>query len=395
MDEIHRPYHEVANIFPLMQGADYEALKADIAEYGQREPIWLHPDGSIIDGRNRHRVCVELGIVPEFETWNGHGSLVAFVVSLNLHRRHLDAGQKAFVALKIKDELAKEIAIEKAEKGRAAIEKRWYGPSAAETDGTLFVAVDKTEDQNIGFDINVETYKEERDSKKEAAAIVGVSQGYVNSAQRLTEDAPDLAEQVQAGDLKMTAAMRELKHRQKQEAPPLPTNNYRVWYADPPWHYGNSGAIGDTDNYGHAERHYPSMTIEELCAMGVSIKERATDDAVLFMWVTSPLLEECFPVIRAWGFQYKTSFVWDKVGHNYGHYNSVRHEFLLVCTRGSCTPDEKTLFDSVVSIEKSRKHSEKPEEFRRIIDTLYTQGNRIELFARTPADGWDAWGNEA
>ena len=73
----------------------------------------------------------------------------------------------------------------------------------------------------------------------------------------------------------------------------------------------------------------------------------------------------------------------------------MRHELLLVCTRGSCTPDDKTLYDSVVSIEKSRKHSEKPEEFRRIIDSLYTWGSRIELFARTDAEGWAAWGNES
>ena len=179
------------------------------------------------------------------------------------------------------------------------------------------------------------------------------------------------------------------------DAPQMPPGKYRVWYADPPWQYGNAGVIGETDNYGHAARHYPTMSIDELCAMGTDIKANCEDDAVLFLWVTSPLLEECFPVIKAWGFKYKTSFVWDKVGHNFGHYNSVRHELLLVCTRGSCTPDDKTLYDSVVSIEKSRKHSEKPEEFRRIIDSLYTWGSRIELFARTDAEGWAAWGNES
>lgn len=84
-----------------MQGAEFDALKADIAEHGLREPIWLHPDGSIIDGRNRHRACVELGITPDFEAWNGNGSLVAFVVSLNLHRRHLTESQRAMVAAKL------------------------------------------------------------------------------------------------------------------------------------------------------------------------------------------------------------------------------------------------------------------------------------------------------
>ena len=108
--------------------------------------------------------------------------------------------------------------------------------------------------------------------------------------------------------------------------------------------------------------------------------------------VTSPLLEDSFKVINAWGFKYKTSFVWDKIAHNMGHYNSVRHEFLLVATKGSCTPDNIKLFDSVVSINRT-EHSKKPEEFRNIIDTLYTYGKKLELFARDAAEGWDVWGN--
>ena len=110
--------------------------------------------------------------------------------------------------------------------------------------------------------------------------------------------------------------------------------------------------------------------------------------------MTSPLLDECWPVIESWGFEYKTSFVWDKVKHNVGHYNSVRHEFLLICTRGSCIPEGGKLFDSVVQVERTDKHSEKPQEFYDIIETLYPSGNRIELFARKDRHGWTSWGNE-
>ena len=101
VDETQRQYHDVANIFPLMTGADFEALKADIAEHGLREPIWLHPDGRIIDGRNRHRACIEAGIAPEFRTWDGNGLIVPFVVSLNLHRRHLTESQRAMIAARL------------------------------------------------------------------------------------------------------------------------------------------------------------------------------------------------------------------------------------------------------------------------------------------------------
>jgi site-specific DNA-methyltransferase (adenine-specific) len=166
-------------------------------------------------------------------------------------------------------------------------------------------------------------------------------------------------------------------------------NKYRVIYADPPWAYGDSrsgaGTTGATD-------HYPTMPLKDICALPV--KDITDDNAVLFLWVTSPLLEDCFSVIKAWGFKYKASFVWDKIKHNMGHYNSVRHELLLICTKGSCVPDNAKLYDSVQSIERG-EHSEKPEEFRDIINTLYDSGKKLELFARKQADNWDTWGFEA
>lgn len=180
----------------------------------------------------------------------------------------------------------------------------------------------------------------------------------------------------------------------------LPANKYRVIYADPPWRYRDELIEG----YGAAEHHYPTLSLEELCglrdASGRFVGDLAGPNAVLFLWATSPLIDDALQIIAAWGFEYKTSFVWDKVKHNFGHYNSVRHELLLVATRGSCVPDNATLFDSVQVIERSDRHSEKPEEFRQIIDALYTppaeRNDRVELFRRGDAPpGWDVWGNEA
>jgi N6-adenosine-specific RNA methylase IME4 len=170
--------------------------------------------------------------------------------------------------------------------------------------------------------------------------------------------------------------------------PDLPNGKYRVIYADPPWEYQN-----DVPDYvTKPSDYYPLMTVSEIAAL--PIREMAEQDAVLFLWATSPILREVFVVIEEWGFEYKTSFVWDKVKHCMGHYNSVRHEFLLVCTRGGCTPDIRRLFDSVVTEERPAQHSQKPEIFREMIDTLYPYGKRIELFARQPAEGWEVWGNE-
>ena len=95
------PSHTVASLFPMMSEADVLDLAGDIAENGLRESIWLHPDGSILDGRNRYLACQLAGVEPTFRTWNGQGSPVGFVVSLNLRRRHLDESQRALVAARI------------------------------------------------------------------------------------------------------------------------------------------------------------------------------------------------------------------------------------------------------------------------------------------------------
>ena len=168
------------------------------------------------------------------------------------------------------------------------------------------------------------------------------------------------------------------------------TKLYQIIYADPPWDYGVAGQnprIG-----GGAKAHYPTLTIKELCSLPLPA---IADNAVLFMWVTSPFLrkDKCWPVIKAWGFEYKSSFVWDKVKHNMGHYVSVRHECLLLCERGSSPPIKKD-FPSLYE-EPRTVHSRKPTYFREMIDEMYPVVNRIELFARgTLPENWDGWGNE-
>jgi N6-adenosine-specific RNA methylase IME4 len=197
-----------------------------------------------------------------------------------------------------------------------------------------------------------------------------------------------VAEKIASGEARTVVESRRQVIRDQLPDVPVPTGKYRVLYADPPWEYGNT----QPDYHPEQRDHYRTMTMKELCEMPVA--DLAEDNAVLFLWVTSPILREAFDLIEAWGFGYKTSFVWDKIKHNMGHYNSVRHEFLLVCVRGSCQPDVRKLFDSVVTEERT-EHSAKPESFRQIIDTIYPKGRRIELFARKRVEGWDVYGNQA
>lgn len=242
-------------------------------------------------------------------------------------------------------------------------------------------------------DLTYPQIEEKSDTRTSArlAEDYGVSRATVERAGQVVqalEQHPDIYEKVKSGDLSLYQAKKEIVAATIPDKPELKTESkYRVIYADPPWRYGNTMPDYAPDQ----EHHYPTMSFSEI--MALPVRDITEENAVLFLWVTSPILEESFDVIKAWGFEYKSSFVWDKIKHNMGHYNSVRHELLLVCVRGSCQPDIRKLFDSVVSIERTT-HSKKPEFFREIIDTIYPVGKRIELFAKEKTENWDVYGNQ-
>ena len=144
-------------------------------------------DGRIIDGRNRHRACVELGLEPTFETWNGRGSLVAFVVSLNLHRRHLTPSQCAVVALDILPLLEEEA---KVRQGR----RTDLAPAGADLFGDF---------PQIIAESAVE-------SREQAAAMVGTNRQYVSDAKRIAQDAPEWIDKIRSGEATITEAERNI-----------------------------------------------------------------------------------------------------------------------------------------------------------------------------------------
>lgn len=165
------------------------------------------------------------------------------------------------------------------------------------------------------------------------------------------------------------------------------TCQYPVIYADPPWSYEFSGSDNrDLDN------QYPTMSLDAILAMPVD--QLATPDCVLFLWTTAPKLTEGLEVLARWGFTYKTCAVWDKKKIGMGYWFRQQSELLLVGTRGSIPPPEPPNRPSSLIRSSREKHSQKPEQVYRIIESMYPQLPRIELFARNRREGWSAFGNE-
>jgi N6-adenosine-specific RNA methylase IME4 len=165
---------------------------------------------------------------------------------------------------------------------------------------------------------------------------------------------------------------------------------YPAIYADPPWHY-ETPPMGDVNRA--VDSHYPTMSLEAICALPVA--EIAADAAVLFLWATAPLLAEAMSAIEAWGFKYIGNMIWVKDTIGLGHWVRYQHELLLICKRGNIpSPLLGSQPASVIHAPRG-EHSVKPKEFAGLIERLFPDVARIELFARGEArPGWSQWGNQ-
>jgi N6-adenosine-specific RNA methylase IME4 len=368
--------HPAAEILPLIEGDAFDQLVEDIRVHGQQEAITLTEDGLIVDGRNRYRACKELGIKPRTCVID-ESDPVAFVLSLNLHRRHLDESQRAMVS-----------------------ERLANLPRGTRQDRSNDLSTTTQAQAAKLLNVSVPSAKRARKvrAKGTSKLVAAVEQGKipVSTAAQIAsrpESAQDaIVSMVEAGARPVEAVRTFQRETLGDRIADIPSGLYRVVYADPPWKYSDERELeGYTGTA--AENSYPTMTMDLL----TKIEIPSADDAVLFMWATAPLLPDAFALGKAWGFVYKQNIVWDKVKSamgGLGNYTLTNHEHLLIFTRGSCVVDGEKI-DSVQSVEKSKQHSCKPEHFRTLIDSMYPDGPRIELFRRGDApDGWVVWGNE-
>jgi N6-adenosine-specific RNA methylase IME4 len=155
-------------------------------------------------------------------------------------------------------------------------------------------------------------------------------------------------------------------------------------YADPPWQYDNQGTRAATDN------HYVTMTVDELAELPVG--QLAAPASHLWLWTTNGFIRESFRLFDAWGFEFKSSYVWCKPQMGIGNYLRNAHEFLLLGTKGGLVGAAKDVMSWGVF--PRTRHSAKPHDIRRDVVERVSPGPRLELFGRETVPGWSVWGNE-
>ena len=163
---------------------------------------------------------------------------------------------------------------------------------------------------------------------------------------------------------------------------------YKVIYADPPWDYRNKKTGGSMIS--GAASKYSTMTLGEICSLPVS--DITDENSVLFLWVTCPMQDEGMQVMKAWGYKYKTKIYWRKImslGMGFWFRGQVEECWLGI--KGNIKAFRLQIPNFIQT--KALRHSQKPEEMRKIIE-MTGLSPRIELFARQKTENWDAWGNE-
>ena len=390
-----RAFHEGADFFPLIEGQELLDLAADIKERGLHHPILLHPDGSILDGRNRFRACELVGVEPRFDTWDGKGSLLGLVVSLNLQRRHLSASQRSLLAGKAKAAFAEE-----RHKAQLAALK-----------------------QNATDQKEVSERLDPGQARDDAGKAFKVSGPLVDAGEKVVlEGAPELIEAVERGSISVQAAAaivdlpkaeqsalvkkgrkevnRQAKHRTQQrktqnrvaraataaKVVQMPKGQFHCIVIDPPWPMEK---IARDERPKQVGFEYPTMTKAQMLAL--PIPRLAFKNCHLYLWTTHKHLPLAFELATAWGFSYECLMTWVKnVGFTpYSWMRSTEH--VLFCRRGKL--DLLKVGARLDFSAKVREHSRKPDVFYQLVREC-SPGPRLDMFSREAHDGFEGWGNE-
>ncbi len=342
--------------------AKIDELAASIEDVGLLHPIVVTPDNKLVAGRRRLKACRQLG-------WTEVGVRVVDIEAIVRGERDENVQREDYTP---SESVAIAEAVEVLERREA--KKRQGSRADLEHTGKL---------PGSGM--------EEKRAATRTAKAVGMSRHTLERAREVVKsgDKDLVAEMNRTG--RVSGVHKKLTVRRQaaeiaKEAPPLPKGPFRVIVADPPWTYDKRG--NDPSQRGHVS--YANMTLDDI--KSYLPKNMPATNCVLWLWTTNSHISDAFDVLEAWGFEHKTILTWVKHKMGMGDWLRGKTEHCLMAVRGKPTvtlTNQTTAFTAKVG-----KHSVKPDEFYDLVRSL-CPGSRVELFQRTPREGFVGAGLEA
>ncbi|NTF87517.1 ParB N-terminal domain-containing protein [Agrobacterium rhizogenes] len=382
-------------VLPALSAEDYAALEADIIANGVLVPVEYDEQGNILDGHHRVAICASLGLVdwPRFvRKGMSEEEKRAHARSLNLARRHLSTAQKRDV-------------IEAQLKDSPSLSSRAIAERLKVDHKTVSAARKRLED---GGEIPQQSAVTGRDgvmqpARKPLRTMFLPERANVPEMKRVVKHLRRVEqEQSHATRTSLAAAIASASDAKPwwNAVGEEDGRSYPVIYADPPWRFITHSDV--TGREKSPENHYPTMTLDDICALGCP----ASKQAVLYLWVTD--LKNGLRVLEAWGFEFKSFMVWKKIyqgdQHGTGYWSFDNAEVMMIGTRNGFPaplPGTQPLKCTDHPVED---HSKKPVWFAAELDRLFPELPKLEMFQRKASleagdtrlrGKWDFWGFEA
>ena len=375
---------EFESLIPPLSEDEFTRLQRSILTEGCRDALVLWKDKNIIvDGHNRYTICQKHGIpikTIEIEFKNRLEAKI-WIRENQLARRNFTDFQRTYqIGLLYKDK-------KKVQGGTGAnqyINKQTVqnGQSAtAEKIANEYkvggTTVRRAEQFANAIDIIVENTGDEI-KKIILNKEVSVTQKDIITISKLEpEKQKEIVSRLNGKKQSVMSIIQSISREETKETA-LPDGKFNVILADPPW---QEYIVAD-------KRNYP-MTIEEIWQ--VPVKDISADDAILFLWSTSQMLEKALKALNAWGFEYKTNMVWVKDHHETGQWFLMRHELLLIGVKGKISIP----FNKPASVfeRTPEEYNKKQGAIYEIIERMYPSGTYLELFSSNKREKWESWGN--
>lgn len=369
-------------LFDPLTAEEYAALKADIQKRGIQIPVEKDESGNTLDGHHREQIAAELGIKCPTVTrrFKSEQENREHVIKINLARRHLDPIRWGQALIRLMEERG----IESGRGKNQIVKQKLSEPrseSSCQTMGELAAELGvhpRTARKRVAQAKQYEALP----AKVKKAVVAGkkTPQRAIKEAKAATARASAISPV--AGDDVETQVAASLEALVKRGM------KFGTIYVDPPWRYGNTATRAHVG--GEDSNHYDTMSLDDIAALPVG--QLAAEKSHLWLWTTNAFLFECPRLFAAWGFEFKSSYVWVKRQMGIGNYLRNSHEFLLLAVHGGLVGQAKDV-KSWGEFDRG-EHSAKPERIRADVVEKLSPGPRLELFARKEVPHWTVWGNQ-